>query len=100
MKKVSRLLVPVLAVLTCILPALGQAVTGTPPFSTIGGGSLDQIDLANLNTHFCIPIVNKTGRGTPFTYSLCYDSSLWTPYGSQGCDLPPNSARVRLRHPG
>jgi RHS repeat-associated protein len=64
------------------LPA--QVQTGTPPFSKIGGGPADEVDLANLNVHLDVPIVNKAGRGISFTYTLGYDNSTWTPVGSSG----------------
>jgi hypothetical protein len=32
--------------------------------------------------HFEIPIINKAGRGLPFTYTLTYDSSVWYPAAS------------------
>jgi hypothetical protein len=79
-------LVLVVLILALILPAtsLGQVATGTPPFSSFGGGPFDTINLGNLNVHFAIPILNKPGRGTPFSYSLGYDSSLWYPVTSSG----------------
>jgi RHS repeat-associated protein len=48
------------------------------------------INLANLNAHWTIPIVNKPGRGTTFTYNLNYDSSIWEPAtsGSTSVWLP------------
>jgi YD repeat-containing protein len=55
-----------------------QVATGTPPFSSSGGGP-DVIDLANLNVHLDVPIVNKPGRGMNFTYDMSYDSSAWYP---------------------
>jgi len=64
--------------------ASAQVATGTPPFSSIGGGPVDAINLANLNVHISIPVVNKAGRGRPFTYNLGYDSSVWYPVGSSG----------------
>ena len=83
MLKFLTIFAAVLLVFSASLSA--QTVTGNPPFSTIGGGPFDQINLGNLNNHFCIPIVNKTGRGVPFTYSLCYDSSVWaSPTGAVG----------------
>ena len=60
-----------------------QVQTGTPPFSSVGGGP-DAIDLGNLNIHISIPILHKPGRGTNFTYDLSYDSSVWYPVGSSG----------------
>lgn len=64
--------------LVLILPASAQIGTGTPPFSSVSGGP-DVIDLANLNSQITIPVVNKAGRGTNFTYNLSYDSSVWMP---------------------
>ncbi len=61
-----------------------QVQTGLPPFATYGGGSYDQINLANLNVHLTLPIMGKPGRGVPFAYNLGYDSSIWTPVGSSG----------------
>jgi RHS repeat-associated protein len=55
-----------------------QVATGTPPFSSSGGGP-DVIDLANLNVHIDVPIINKPGRGMNFTYDMSYDSSVWYP---------------------
>src|SRR5580704_17128943 len=59
--------------------ALAQVATGAPPFGTFGGGPFDQVDLANLNVHFRIPVIAKAGRGLAFSYDLSYDSSVWTP---------------------
>lgn len=64
--------------------ASGQVATGTPPFGSFGGGPFDTINLGNLNVHFAIPVLNKAGRGTPFSYSLGYDSSVWYPVMSNG----------------
>ncbi|MGA8221584.1 MAG: hypothetical protein WB780_08005 [Candidatus Acidiferrales bacterium] len=58
--------------------AFGQVATGTPPFGSYGGGP-DVLNLANLNAHFTLPVLNKAGRGMPFTYNLAYDTSVWTP---------------------
>ena len=64
--------------------SFAQVETGTPPFGSFGGGSFDTVDLANLDDHFSIPIINKAGRGTPFYYSLSYDNSIWYPVLSNG----------------
>ena len=82
-KIISGLAVFVLIVSCCSLTE-AQIVNalGTPPFSSIGGGPFDQINLGNLNTHFEIPIVNKAGRGLPFKFSLTYDSLAWAPVTS------------------
>src|SRR5438445_1371551 len=61
--------------------ASGQVATGMPAFARFGGGPFDIVNLGNLNVHFTIPIVHKAGRGTPFTYDLSYDSSVWYPSG-------------------
>lgn len=66
----------VVAILSNI--ALAQVTTGMPKFASFGGGP-DVIDLGNLNVHWDFPIINKPGRGLPFTYKLTYDNSLWTP---------------------
>ena len=60
-----------------------QVQTGTPPFASFGGGP-EVINLGNLNSHFVIPVLHKPGRGTPFTYDLSYDTSIWYPVGSSG----------------
>src|ERR1700693_3076563 len=67
----------------CCLSTRAQVTTGTPPFGTFGGGP-DVINLANLNSHVNVPILNKAGRGAPFTYNLSYDTSVWYPVGSSG----------------
>lgn len=64
-------------------PASAQVTTGTPPFGSYGGGP-DVINLANLNSHVAMPVINKAGRGTNFTYTLTYDSTVWYPVGSSG----------------
>ncbi|MGH9740233.1 MAG: hypothetical protein ACRD4X_16855, partial [Candidatus Acidiferrales bacterium] len=69
-----------------------SVVTGTPPFGNFGGGP-DIIDLANLNAHLTIPVLQKAGRGIPFTYNITYDSSIWQPVGASGSQVwePTNS---------
>jgi len=64
--------------------ALGQVVTGTPKFGSFGGGPFDTVNLGNNNVHFAISVMNKAGRGLPFTYDLNYDSSIWYPVGAIG----------------
>jgi hypothetical protein len=58
-----------------------QPATGLPPFGSFSGGTFDTVNNGNLNVHFQIPIGNKAGRGTPFAYTLTYDSSVWYPTG-------------------
>ena len=62
--------------LSFVAGTFGQVQTGMPPFGSFGGGP-DVIDLANLNAHLSMPIVNKAGRGLPFSYVYSYDSSVW-----------------------
>jgi RHS repeat-associated protein len=61
-----------------------QVPTGTPPYSSLGGGPFDVVNLGNLNVHFAIPILNKAGRGQTFTYNLSYDNSVWYPVTTGG----------------
>jgi len=82
MKK-SRIVLFFAAALLFALPSFGQATTGYPPFSSLGGGP-DSINLGNLNSHITVPVLQKAGRGDPFAYSLSYDSSIWQPVASSG----------------
>jgi RHS repeat-associated protein len=75
-------LVSLLLLLTfTLVPIHAQVTTGIPPFGSFGGGP-DVINLGNLNAHLDIPVLNKPGRGTNFTYDLTYDSSVWYPVTS------------------
>src|SRR5437588_11215956 len=64
--------------------ASAQVATGPPPFGSFGGGPFDTVNLGNLNVHLAVPVLHKAGRGTPFTYDLTYDSSVWTPVTASG----------------
>jgi len=64
--------------------ASGQVATGAPPFGSFGGGPFDTVNLGNLNVHFSVPILYKAGRGMPFSYTLAYDSSVWSPVSVSG----------------
>ncbi len=75
-----------LILLLAAFPASAQVTTGTPPFGSFSGGP-DVINLANLNSHISVPILNKPGRGMNFTYDLSYDSSVWYPVGSSGSQI-------------
>lgn len=44
---------------------LAQVATGLPPFGSFGGGPFDTVNLADLDVHLQIPIVNKPGSGLP-----------------------------------
>jgi len=74
---------PVVLILICAATCYGQAATGTPPFGSFAGGP-DVINLGNLNGHIAVPVFSKPGRGTPFTYTLTYDTSVWYPLTSNG----------------
>ncbi len=69
--------------------ASGQVPTGIIPFGSYDG-SVDTVNLANLNVHLDIPIRQKAGRGLPFRYDLAYDSSILYPstVGGGGTWLP------------
>ena len=80
--KITLRIVLVLSLLAiCSGVAYAQVTTGTPPFGSFGGGP-DVINLANLNSHLSVPVLNKPGRGTSFNYNLTYDSSIWYPVAS------------------
>src|ERR1700683_3150974 len=64
--------------------ASAQVPTGTPPFGSFGGGPFDVVNLGNLNAHFTIPVIQKAGRGAPYTYNISFDSSVWYPSGAAG----------------
>jgi RHS repeat-associated protein len=83
---VSRIDRVLLFVALAVIPTISssQVSTGTPPFSSFGGGPFDTVNLGNLNVHFAISVLNKAGRGSPFSYSLGYDSSVWSPATSSG----------------
>jgi RHS repeat-associated protein len=82
-RTLSSLLSLLILVLAFALPASAQVSTGTPPFGSFGGGP-DVINLANLNSHITVPITQRSGRGTNFSFNLGYDSSVWIPVGSSG----------------
>src|SRR6267154_6124560 len=61
----------------------GQTKNGVPPFGSSAGGP-ETINLANLNVDISVPVRNKAGRGTNFTYAVNYDSLIWWPITSGG----------------
>ncbi len=79
----NLLLLSLLCFLASLLPvaAFAQVATGTPPFGSFGGGP-DVINLANLNSHIMVNLLNKPGRGLPLQLSLFYDSAVWSPVTS------------------
>lgn len=71
-------------VVVCVsVGAMAQVSTGTAPFGSFTSGP-DVINLGNLNVHFAVPVINKPGRGLPFSYNLSYDSSVWSPASASG----------------
>jgi RHS repeat-associated protein len=64
-------------------PCFAQVQTGTPPYGSFGGGP-DIVNLGNLNVHLNVPVYSRAGRGMPLTYSLGYDTSVWSPVNSSG----------------
>jgi RHS repeat-associated protein len=85
--KLSCKVIAILLILlnqAAIAQVVSQVSTGMPPYGSFGGGPFDVVNLGNLNVHFSIPVLHKAGRGTPFTYDLSYDSSIWTPVTSSG----------------
>ena len=84
MARILRLLLAC-GTLVCVLPGIGYSQTknGVPPFGSATGGP-ETINLANLNVDINIPIRNKAGRGTNFTYAVNYDSNVWIPVGVSG----------------
>lgn len=73
------LLVLVFGLSFSVKPLAAQVATGMPPYSSIGGGPADSINLANLNVHFSFPVLHKAGRGLPVNMDLTYDNTIWFP---------------------
>ena len=84
---VRATLVAVVFVYLAVGDCAAQVTTGVIPFGSYGGGPFDAVNLGSLNTHFEIPVVSKAGRGIPFTYSMKYDSSIWSPVASNGSQV-------------
>src|ERR1700738_142656 len=93
MKAVSTLAVAC-SILLVSVSSSAQVAIGTPPFGSFSTGGPDVINLGNLNAHWEFPIVTKAGRGLTFTYSIPYDSSIWTPTPVNGALswLPPSTS--------
>lgn len=62
--------------LSCVAGAQDPR-TGIPPFSSIQSLGIDNINQANLNVNFSIPISSTPGRGIPFSFPITNDSLLW-----------------------
>jgi len=75
-----------IVVLMLAISAHGQptVAVGAYPFGSFSGGPFDQVNNANLNVQFSIPILRKAGATLPFTFSLGYNSSIWYPSSASG----------------
>ena len=76
--------------LLCVTPfALSQApATGLYAFGSFDSPGFDTINRGNLNIHFAIPILSKTGRGgANFVFTLSYDGLVWSPVTSSGVKM-------------
>jgi len=78
-----------LALLAVCHGAFAQSSSGLQPFGSFTGDGLDTINVRNGNLHISIPILSKSGRGLPFSYSLSYDSTIWQPAGPDFRDDGP-----------
>jgi len=65
-----------------LMPA--QVATGLYSYGSFDNPGVESIDRGSLNVHFSIPVVNKSGRGLPFQYSLVYDGLVWAPAVASG----------------
>jgi len=61
----------------------GTVALGTPAFGSFAGGP-DVVNIGNLNVHWNFPIMNKAGRGVPFSFNILYDSTIWAPTNVNG----------------
>ena len=52
-----------------VSPLPAQVQTGIYPYGSFDNLGVDSIDRGSLNVHFSIPVVNKQGRGLPFSIS-------------------------------
>jgi hypothetical protein len=77
MIRLLRASITVIVLLVAFASASAQVATGTYPYGTYDSPGLDTINVGNLDVHFSIPVLNKSGRGLPFYYNLSYDSSVW-----------------------
>src|SRR6266478_6531822 len=78
MKAVNMIFRPVMIAILLCCAADAQVATGTPAFGSFSGGP-DVTNLGNLNVQLAVPVFSKPGRGIPFTYTLTFNNSLWTP---------------------
>ncbi len=87
----SRSLLVIVFLATQTVCSWGQSITGLAPFAPLQGSGAEIVNLANLNVHLSIPIMQKAGRGLDFHYVLSYDSTIWTIAPHSGAWAPvPN----------
>ena len=84
MNAMLRTISSLLVLVFCASTLWSQVATGTYPYGTFDKKGFDTINVGNLNAHFGIPIINKSGRGIPFRFNLGYDSSVWSPVTTNG----------------
>jgi RHS repeat-associated protein len=87
MQALLRRALSTIALLCCTPLVLAQVITGTYPYGTFDNKGFDTINVGNLNVHFSVPVLNKSGRGLPFYYDLSYDSSVWYPATVNGSQV-------------
>jgi len=87
-RQILSILVLWLAVSSAVF-TVAQSIptTGVPPLSSTAGSPFDVVNLANLNSHFAIPVFSRAGKGISFSYSLIYDSLVWQVIQNSGGQL-------------
>jgi len=87
MRMIARVLAATLVLFASTAVLTAQVATGAYPYSTSDTLGPDTINVGNLNVHLSIPVLNKAGRGMPFTYVLSFDNSVWYPATSNGATV-------------
>jgi|GEM_PF-1765202 len=65
-------------ILFCVSWLCAQDSAGVSSFSSSASTPGGVVDLSNLNRSIAIPVVDKSGRGVPFSFSLVNNSSIYT----------------------
>ncbi|WP_263409382.1 RHS repeat domain-containing protein [Terriglobus tenax] len=73
-----------IAVVFCLVVSNEAQTNGTGiyPFGAYDNKGFDTVNLGNLNVHFALPIVTRSGRGLNFSYVLNYEGLVWSPNGT------------------
>jgi hypothetical protein len=74
-----RRLLVLSAFVLCVQVCRAQQASGIQPYGTMITKGADVINVGNNNVFLNIPVLNKPGRGAPFTYSISLNSSIWYP---------------------